>query len=96
MDKGRKIAVITGGHSYDVIGFQQLFRKMPELDIYIQHMDDFCSSPEEVRDFYDVVVFYIMMTEGPVDEALPWYQGKPKTALEHLGKTGQEIGRAHV
>ena len=95
MDNRKKIAVVTGGHSYDVIGFQQLFRKMPELDSYIQHMDDFCSSPEEVRDLYDAVVFYIMMTEEPTDEDLPWYQGKPKTALEHLGKTGQGIVVLH-
>lgn len=95
MDGRPKIAVVTGGHSYDVVSFQQLFRKMPELDVYVQHMDDFCSSPEEVRDAYDAVVFYIMMTEGPTDDGLPWYQGKPKTALEHLGKTGQGIVVLH-
>ena len=58
-------------------------------------MDDFASSPEAVRDAYDAVVFYIMLMDGPTDENLPWYAGKPKTALEHLGATGQGVVVLH-
>jgi len=31
-----KIAVVTGGHSYEVQPFAQLFRAMPLIDAYIQ------------------------------------------------------------
>ena len=86
-----RVAVVTGGHSYDVPSFHGLFRQMPEVDAYIQHMDDFASSPEAVRDSYDVVVFYIMLMDGPSDEGLPWYAGKPAEAVAHLGATAQGI-----
>jgi uncharacterized protein len=91
-----KVAVITGGHSYDVPNFHRFFRTLPPtLDVYIQNMDDFASSPQETRDEYDVVLFYIMLMDGPADEGLPWYNGKPKTALEHLGATPQGIVVLH-
>ena len=86
-----KVAVVTGGHSYDVPNFHRLFRSLEGIDAYIQNIDDFCSSTEEVRDDYDVVLFYIMMPNAPTDEGLPWYAGKPKTALDHLGETDQGI-----
>jgi uncharacterized protein len=90
-----KVAVVTGGHAYDVPNFQRLFRELPGIDAYVQHMDDFACSPEDVRDGYDVVVFYIMLTSGPTDEGLPWYAGKPLAALSHLGATGQGIVLLH-
>jgi len=91
-----KVAVITGGHSYDVPNFHGLFRGLPKTyDIYIQHMEDFASSPKEARQGYDVALFYIMMMDGPTDEGLPWYAGKPLTALSELGETGQGIFVLH-
>ena len=90
-----KTAVVTGGHSYDVPNFHRLFRALPGLDVCIQHMDDFASSSVEVRDSYDVVVFYTMLREGPTDEGHAWYEGKPKTAMEHLGETRQGIVMLH-
>ena len=90
-----KVAVVTGGHSYDVTNFHKLFRALEGLEVYIQHMDDFASSPEPVRDGYDAAVFYIMLREGPKDEGSPWYAGKPKTALEHLGLVKQGIVVLH-
>jgi len=89
-----KTAVITGGHSYEVLPFQNLFRSLPGIDAYIQHLDDFTSSPQEVRDGYDAVVFYIMPTGAPTDTS-PWYSGKPKSAFEHLGETAQGIVMLH-
>lgn len=86
-----KTAVITGGHGYDVINFHQLFRSLEGVDAYIQHMDDFASSPEDVRDSYGAVVFYSMLRDTPTDEGLPWYMGKPRAAIEHLGQTEQGI-----
>jgi type 1 glutamine amidotransferase len=85
-----KTAVITGGHSYEVIPFHTLFRALPGIDAYVQHMDDFTSSPQEVRDGYDVVVFYIMPGGAP-----PSFSGNPKRAFEHLGETTQGIVILH-
>ena len=89
------VAVITGGHSYDVVNFHGLFRSIPDADVYIQSIDDFAASPENLRDSYDVVLFYIMMMAEPVDEGAAWYAGKPLTALEHLGETEQGIFVMH-
>ena len=90
-----RVAVITGGHSYDVPNFHRLFRSFPDADIYLQNLDDFASSTQEVRQGYDVLLFYIMMMDGPSDENHPWYAGKPKTALSELGETRQGIFVLH-
>lgn len=90
------LAVVTGGHSYDVPNFHRLFREIGDgMDICIQHMDDFASSPAAVRQGYDVVLFYIMLMDGPTDEGHPWYAGKPKAALEELGQTARGIVVLH-
>jgi len=91
-----RLAVVTGGHPYDVVNFHGLFGSMAKsFEILIQHMDDFASSPKEVRQGYDVVLFYIMLMETPATEGLPWYSGQPKTALEELGETAQGIVVLH-
>ena len=63
------------------------------VDAYVQHIDDFATSSETVRDSYDVVVFYHMLMEGPRNTGLPGYAGEPKAVLEHLGETTQGIFR---
>jgi len=88
------VAVITGGHSFDVTNFHKLFRTLPDIDAYIQHIDDFATSSEAVRDSYDVLLFYIMMMDGPTND-LPGFRGKPLRALERLGQTGQGIVIMH-
>jgi hypothetical protein len=90
-----KLAVVTGGHSYDVQAFRQLFRSFSDFDAYVQHMDDFCYSSPEERRSYDAVVFFIMLLEGPSDEGLPWYAGKPATMLKELGTSEQGIVLLH-
>lgn len=93
------LAVVTGGHSYDVKGFHRLFRSVSGCDTYIQHMEDFCSSSENVRDSYDVVLFYMMMTDGsadgPDEESTPWFAGNPRAALTRLEETGQGMVLLH-
>lgn len=81
--KPLRVAVVTGGHPFDVINFHKLFRALPGVDAYIQHMDDFVTTPEKVRDEYDVVVFYHMLMPGPANPI--------KSTLEHLGATEQGI-----
>jgi type 1 glutamine amidotransferase len=90
-----RCAVVTGGHGYDVPNFQRFFRGLSGIDAYIQHMDDFASARASARDRYDVVLFYTMLMEGPADDGGPWYAGRPKTALEHLGETEQGIVVLH-
>ncbi len=89
------VAVVTGSHSYDGIAFRQLFRALPGIDAYVQHLEDWCSSSPEVRASYDAVVFYIMIMPGPFDENLPWYAGKQRRALSELGSTTQGIVVLH-
>jgi hypothetical protein len=90
-----KTAVITGGHSFEVLKFHELFRSLPGVDAYIQHLDDFASSAQAVRDSYDALCFYFFLREGPTDEGQPWWAGKPKAALERIGQTEQGVVVLH-
>lgn len=83
-----RIAVVTGGHPYDVLNFNQLFRTLPGVDAYVQHMEDFVTTPAPVRHQYDVVLFYQMLMQGPPD-------GPVKAALEQLGSTKQGLVVLH-
>ena len=84
-----KTAVITGGHSFEVIEFHELFRGLPGVDAYIQHLDDFASSPQEVRDGYDALCFYFFPRAGPADGS------QAKAALERIGQTEQGVVILH-
>lgn len=94
-DSRVQVAVVTGGHAFDVPSFHRLFRAYDGIDAYIQHTDDFASSRPEVRSQYDAVVFYSMLVDGPVDEGLPGYAGKPKAALTELVHGHQGIFLLH-
>jgi uncharacterized protein len=90
-----RLAVITGAHPFDVIAFHSLFRNLQGIDAYIQHIDAFTVSSQEIRDSYDVVLFYTFIMETPHDDNIPWYMGTPRAALEHLGETNQGIVVLH-
>ena len=90
-DKPVKTAVLTGGHRFDVVNFHDLFHALEGVRPYVQHMDDFASSPEQARDSYDCIVFYTMLRNEPSDAGQPGYAGKPRAALERLGETAQGI-----
>ena len=89
------VAVVTGGYSFDVLSFHRLFDSLQGVKAVIQHMDDFTSSPDDVRDSYAVVVFFSMLRKGPDDEGHPWYAGRPLSALQRLGTTSQGIVLLH-
>jgi len=74
--------------------FHKLFREVPGVDAYPQHMEHFASSPEEVRDAYDAVVFY-GMERGEAPQVGPHYAGDAKTALERIVQRGQGIVILH-
>lgn len=92
-----KTAVVTGAHPFDVPGFHALWRSLEGLDVYIQGLDDFASDVGKVRDRYDAVVFYHMVTATPPEaaEGQPWYQRRQRQAMESLGETPQGIVVLH-
>ena len=89
-----KIAVITGGHPFDLPAFHQLFRRMEGIDAYIQHLDDFGTSSDAIRDLYDVVVFYTMETTMQSDEGI-WFKRNPEAPIKRLFERGQGVVVLH-
>ncbi len=81
------VAVITGGHNFDVPGFQAIFRDMPQVDSYIQYEENWAADVGQVRDAYDVLLFYNMPRGEP--------EAKIRTVLEGLGENGQGIFLLH-
>lgn len=87
------VAVVTGGHAYDVRAFEEALRSLSGVDFYVQSLDDFTYSPEQAAT-YDVVLFYTMHRLTPGQE-LPWYQRRIFSTLETLGTTNQGIVILH-
>ena len=60
-----KVAVVTGGHPFEVPAFRDMFNRIPNLDVYFEDFDNFAASAKDaVFDFYDVFVFYNMQYWG--------------------------------
>ena len=89
-----KVAVVTGRHAFDVPGFHALFRGLPDVDAYVQHMEDWGSDWGKVRDKYHAVVFFHMPKEAPSEDD-HWTMRPFKAALESLGETEQGIVVLH-
>lgn len=88
-----RTAVVTGGHSFQVPPFTALFRALPEVDFYMQSLDEY-TADRQLAGAYDVVLFYTMHRFAPGD-ALPWYQKEIFRTLEELGRATQGIGVLH-
>ena len=88
-----RLAVVTGGHAFDVPNFHRLFRRLAGMDAYVQPMEDFAASPQETRDGYDGIVFYHMLKGTPAGQ--PGHAGKTFSALERLKETGQGLVVMH-
>ena len=89
-----KLAVLTGGHCFDVPAFHAVFKSFTDIDSYIQTVGDFSMSTPEIRRSYDVVLFYHMLMDGPVDEG-QWYESGQKKAMEELLKGNQGLFVLH-
>jgi len=89
-----RLAVITGRHPYDVLGFQDLFRSIPNLDFYVQHLETYATSPSNVRAQYDAILFYNMHFDTPTKKD-PWYELGTREAFEQLGEPNQGIFVMH-
>ena len=79
-----KTAVVTGGHAFDVLAFHSLLRSLPEVDFYLQALENLAADTERVLDQYDVLVFYNMHTATP--------EGRVRAVLERLRQSDQGIG----
>ncbi len=89
-----KTALITGRHPYDVVGLYSVFKGIPEIDFYPQHLEDFVSDTVKSYSQYDVIVFYNFHQETPGNEQNWWDRGT-KDVLERLGETKQGILLLH-
>lgn len=87
-----RTAVVTGRHPYDVYNFQAVFKSIPEIDFYPQHLEDFVTDTGGTR--YDVIVFYNFHQETPGNEKNWWERGM-KESLERLGGSEQGILLLH-
>lgn len=81
------VAVITGGHHFEVPAFDRLFRGMDGIDPYLQTLENFSEDLEGVRDQYDALVFYNMHAESPTPKA--------RAFLETLGDRPQGLVFLH-
>jgi hypothetical protein len=98
-----RVAVITGTHPYDVPAFQDMWRGLPGVDAYPQHIEEFASSPAEVRDRYEVLAFFNFNQTVPTGQEIilgestkasrqeARLDGQVKEAVEGLGRTHQGI-----
>jgi trehalose utilization protein len=89
-----RTAVVSGRHPYDLPAFQAMFRSIPEIDFYPQHLEDFVADEGKVRSLYDVVIFYNFHQETPLAQK-EWGETSTKAALEQLGDTRQGIMILH-
>jgi type 1 glutamine amidotransferase len=85
------IAVITGGHKYNVGPFQDFCNGLDGIKSYIQHFEHWLSAGgedhdgQEARDSYDVTLFYTLLKGEP----------EGKECIDHLIETGQPIFVLH-
>ena len=60
------VAVVTGKHTFDVLGFQQMFNSMSNIEFYLQDLENFVADVGRYNDKYDVVLFYNFHQQTPV------------------------------
>lgn len=89
-----KVAVVVGGHPFDVPGLRDMFNRMPELTVYIQDLDNWADSRRDgTFDAYDVFLFYNM--HRSVLSVRQDMDNRIVGALEHLGVGRQGIFVLH-
>jgi uncharacterized protein len=91
-----KLAVVVGGHPYDVPGFRGLFDRMPGVDYFIQELDTWSVDQwaGEVWDQYDVHLFYTMSGYGRGAAILSVrddYDDSIAASVQRLGEKAQGI-----
>jgi uncharacterized protein len=89
-----RLAVVTGQHAFDVPAFHTLFRSLPGVDAYIQHMEDFAAANAPARAWYDAVLFYNFHQTTP-DDGQRRGDKAMQQALGQLGQSKQGIVVLH-
>ncbi|MBB6429463.1 ThuA domain-containing protein [Algisphaera agarilytica] len=93
-DSPIRLAVIIGDHPFDVPAFYDMLRSMPDVDPYVQNLEDFTADFGKVAETYDVVLFYNFHQNDPAKE-LPWFKRDIFEGLEKLGRPGQGVFLLH-
>ncbi len=88
------VAVLTGNHPYDVPNFHALFRSFPDVDPYIQTLEDFVHDWGRVQEAYDVIVFYNMHGPKPGQDT-GWFGQPLRGTIRRLTQTGQGLIMMH-
>lgn len=88
----RSVAVVTGGHAFDVPEFYDVFRSVPGVTFYPQDLRNFAADVGEALTGYDAVVFYTMYREGDLDRET--VEGV-ETTLGEIGDRGTGIVVLH-
>ena len=65
-DVDMAVAVVTGKHTFDIPGFQQMFSSMSNMEFYLQDLENFVADVGKYNDKYDVVLFYNFHQQTPV------------------------------
>jgi type 1 glutamine amidotransferase len=65
-DVDMAVAVVTGKHTFDIPGFQQMFSSMSNMEFYLQDLENFVADVGKYNDKYDVVLFYNFHQHTPV------------------------------
>jgi hypothetical protein len=89
------VAVVTGGHPYNVPPFNRLFRSLPGVDAYVQELEQFCADFGQLRTRYDVVLFFNFHLDTPQVHERFWFQQGITQTLGQLGQTEQGIVILH-
>jgi hypothetical protein len=86
-----KVAVVVGRHPYDEPNFQKMFCSLPGVEANIQNLDEFAACPPEIRDAYDVVLFYNFHMETPGAPS-DWGAGDRREVVEAIGRNPRPQG----
>jgi hypothetical protein len=88
-----KTAVLIGGHTFDVPGFRALLDSLPDVDYYLQDLENFAADSGKVRAQYETILFYNMPRHVPD----PGNRGDLRVigALESVVEAGQGIVVLH-
>jgi len=84
-----RLAVVTGGHPFDVLGFHALLRQVcgADIDAYPQHLEELATSPASTLRQYDAALFYFFPQAAPSDDGPPG-SPRPGAAIESLLAAG--------
>jgi len=86
-----KVAVVIQGHPFDVPGFRDLFERMPDVDYYLQDLENWAVDAGKVWHEYDVHLFYNMHYWGRLATRGRQAEFAVRGAIDHLGETEQGL-----